>query len=158
MKPNELKIGNYYKSVKFNAPVKCEFGDFAELYKRADGAEVFEELIDEMFEPIPLTEEWLIKFGFEFKEWIAYNEDHAFKDKIVTGFVYDNIWCFINYVHNDRTLMWFGRRILHPLSHSEEYIKSHGNKWRFEQKGITPQYVHQIQNLYFSLTGEELST
>ena len=65
MKPNELRVNNWYNSTKFQTPVICEFADFAELSARADGAKVDEDLIDDMFEPIPLTEEWLLKFGFE---------------------------------------------------------------------------------------------
>ena len=68
-------------------------------------------------EPIPLTEEWLLKFGFE-KEtddyWGTSNCDECFiyeaKEKCYTG--------YINYVKLN--------------------------------------YVHQLQNLIFALTGTEL--
>ena len=78
----------------------------------------------EDFEGIPLTEEWLIRFGFEktsyFKDWgmryfkkgiCIYLEDGEFR------FYYQTNRAFTSY-----------------------------------------DSVHEIQNLYFSLTGEELTT
>lgn len=52
IKSNELRIGNlvYYEKDKCN--VNVGVGDF--LYKE-----------NEYFQPIPLTKEWLVKFGFE---------------------------------------------------------------------------------------------
>ena len=66
-------------------------------------------------EPIPLTEEWLIKFGF--KQW---------GDKYTFGLK------GINIHHRQRGFV---------LRKSVPVI----------------QYVHQLQNLYFALTGEELT-
>ena len=64
MKANELRIGNYYTSVKFNAPVKCELSDLYELYILSDGATDYPP-VERIFKPIPLTEEILLKCGFE---------------------------------------------------------------------------------------------
>lgn len=64
MKINELRIGDWYKSVKFGDAVKCDLSDLYDLCAKSDGA-YNDPPIDEMFEPIPLTEEWLLKFGFE---------------------------------------------------------------------------------------------
>lgn len=63
MKVQELRIGDWYLSTKFQVPVICEMGDFYEIYARADGS--VEYTVDDIFDPIPLTEEWLLKFGFE---------------------------------------------------------------------------------------------
>ena len=60
----DLRIGNWYNSVKFNQHVTCELSDLRELYIMSDGA-YNDPPIDEMFEPIPLTEEWAIEFGYE---------------------------------------------------------------------------------------------
>lgn len=72
-------------------------------------------------EPIPLTEDWLLKFGFVFK--LTGNE------------VYDQIWEF------DQFKIW---------QHDEGFCHS------FHHGGDLD-YVHQIQTLYFALTGEELT-
>ena len=69
--------------------------------------------LNEYWHPIPLTEEWLVKFGFEFKNGYGYK----FK---------------------------FG------------YISKSDFYWMYHGICIKLQYVHQLQNLYFSLTGKEL--
>ncbi len=61
----ELRIGNYYNSVKFNTPVRCTLSDLAELYHRCDGAALDTEIIDSLFKPISLNEEWLKKLGIK---------------------------------------------------------------------------------------------
>ena len=71
--------------------------------------------------PIPLTEKWLIKFGF--------------KDDKANGFSKDSIHL--------------------------EYIEQVGYVFFIngDVKGasITIEYVHQLQNLYFALRGQELT-
>lgn len=75
------------------------------------------------FSGIPLTEEWLLKFGFEEAKNIIpiYNlgliSIYLESDSYPEGMVYFNSWCIIK---------------------------------------KKPKYVHQLQNLYFALTGEEL--
>ena len=81
-------------------------------------------------EPILLTEEWLLKFGFV----------HQYKNKIGQDF----FECIIDaefklYVNLNRM----------NISLSKKYV---GNVY---SKKL--QYVHQLQNLYFALTGEELT-
>lgn len=75
--------------------------------------------------PIPLTEEWLVKFGFEKKD---------------NGMIFE----FNNYSHS---FLWFNKTSgqlrlvdegMHFLTHDE--LK----------------HVHQLQNLYWCLVGEEL--
>ena len=69
------------------------------------------------FEPIPLTEEWLLKCGFEKDEIIVFYR----KDETSSTFIIDfNFVCLLGYSH----------------------VKIHS--------------AHQLQNLYFALTGEEL--
>jgi hypothetical protein len=74
----------------------------------------------EDFKGVPLTEEWLLKFGFD-KWFLDY------------GFNLRGIICDIFYNVNTRELRINGD------------IK------------IPIEYVHQLQNLYFALTGEELT-
>ena len=75
---------------------------------------------------IELTPEWLIKFGFEEKE-----RDHS-----IIYFI------GINFVTND---------YLFDITWIEGYSYPFYRNGYFEIK-----YVHQLQNLYFALTGEEL--
>ena len=69
--------------------------------------------------PIPLTEEWLLKFGFDNK--------HN-KDKF--------------------TIILKGKL-------NYEKGRTYFNSWTILEK--QPDYVHELQNLYFALTGEELT-
>ena len=73
-------------------------------------------------EPIPLTEEWLLKFGFEKPK----NRDCYIKKRLQG-------WKQMAYLIEEDTLIahWIPCKLEH---------------------------VHQLQNLYFALTGEELKT
>ncbi len=73
----------------------------------------------EDIEPIPLTEEWLLKFGFE-KTWYGVEDALIELQKTEKGYIL-SINC-------------------------NEYTE-----------GKEFYYVHQLQNLYFALTGEELT-
>ena len=131
MKATELRVNNWYNSTKFQIPVICEFADFAELDARADGAKVDEDLVDEMFQPILLTEEWLLKFGFELK------------DEVNMGFIKQiNFPHMKNYLYANSkfytTALWDDKKQI------EIFIMNQAK------------YVHQLQNLYFALTGNEL--
>jgi hypothetical protein len=68
--------------------------------------------------PIPLTEEWLLRFGFvkgrKDKFWVILENQLMYK----YGRVYYNSWAILE---------------------------------------SQPKYVHQLQNLYFALTNQELS-
>jgi len=70
-------------------------------------------------EPIPLTEEWLVKFGFEIKQG-RFGNEYFGKINLYTASDKKIVFCY------DDCL-----------------------------KGIN--YVHQLQNLYFALIGEELT-
>lgn len=82
-------------------------------------------------QPIPLTPELLIKFDFIFKQNISY--DYYYKSFLQT----DTKGC------QQESVFSLGRK------GSEVFIN---NNWIC---GI--EYVHQLQNLYFALTGKELT-
>ena len=82
--------------------------------------------------PIRLTEEWLINFGFE-----KAKHSHGYDCYIKDGFDFDIVshgryWVLAIYTDESCT---------------DSLYFAHG---RFE-------YVHQLQNLYFALTGKELT-
>ncbi len=64
MRAEELRIGNWYTSVKFGNSVQCELVDLYELCANSQGA-FNNPPIDDMFKPIPTTKEWLKDFGFK---------------------------------------------------------------------------------------------
>ena len=111
MKASELRIGNWCSDNAYN-DFKITIEHLLILHKGEDIQRIH---------PIPLTEEWLVKFGFE---------------KDVDDLVLDiNTVFFVFY--NDG-----------------EFVRLKSN----HLETITSiQYVHQLQNLYFALTGEELN-
>lgn len=68
MTVNELRVGNYYRSVKFGSPVKCDLADMYELYLKSHGA-YSDPPIEEMFEPIVIDQTWAKRFGFGIRNY-----------------------------------------------------------------------------------------
>jgi hypothetical protein len=93
-------------------------------------------------DPIPLNTNWLEKFGFKAwddKKTIYTLERHIDK--------YNNT-CFRFWLQLDKLVFDYIQNEIHPT----ESIFDDKNIIRLEVK-----YVHQLQNLYFALTGEELT-
>jgi len=122
---NELRIGNWVyitdtlTQLFYKQEVQINIHNL--MYLCGECKEPFELNI----EPIPITEEWLLKFGFKEKK----DNDGIF------GFKLKNFWYINEYQFR--------------LS---DFIETHGmlidNKIH---------YVHQLQNLYFALTNQELT-
>ena len=117
MKATELRIGNLieYKiedkldeRKEWWVVSKVDFQDLTWLDSNPEDAD---------FRPIKITEEWLLKFGFEYTKlyYIKYDDDLI--------------------IYFDGVDFYFKR----------------------SSKSLTIKYVHQLQNLYFALTGEELT-
>ncbi len=105
MKANELRIGNYYLH-------KNDLLQIDDAYSIYEKSKIIKEI-----KPIPLTEEWLLKFGFE-----------------------------------ENTSSWTNWE--KPNYSKEVRLRKAFDYLTFNSKRID--YVHQLQNLYFALTGEEL--
>lgn len=130
MKANELRIGNL---VNHSIYGECEVTalDYEMICIQRNDSDIKEWFDLEDYEPITLTEEWLLKFGFEKKgyEWelfpcfeiqiIVFNQD-----------TYNGVMFYTRTIHTDYV----------PI-----YCLNHIN------------CVHQLQNLYFALTNEELT-
>lgn len=127
MKASELRLGNLVlcnTSIGFVDAIAsvCNLSsDEIVCYHKPTKQFIF--CKDALFEQIPLTEEWLLKFGFE----------------IIGKLDMPN-----------SSSDWYFSKIDFPLSIS--YIN---NKVQFVNLEL--KYVHQLQNLYFALTGEELT-
>jgi hypothetical protein len=126
MKINELRVGNWYKSVKWQVPVKCDLSDLYNLCANSDGA-YDDPPIDDMFEPILLTEEWLQKLGF-----------HRIENGSFGSTSY-NRPCWIKFSFT--ILIWDNGKFVYDWNGGNTMLN----------------YVHQLQNLYYALTGEELN-
>jgi hypothetical protein len=114
----EIRVGNYYDH-------------------NGDVRQVTPSTIEEVWnakrqwcKPIPLTEEWLLRFGFD--NWFG-------KEYILSN---GHFYCVFKFYKNGRIDTYFC-----------------GQNERFKNKDTRfIKYVHQLQNLYFALTGEELTT
>lgn len=86
-----------------------------------------------LIQPIPLTKDWILKFGFVIFDWPEFKDSR-----------------FIDYLH-----LTDGGVILRviPEGASVFTLDHCSDGYSFIAK---VQYVHQFQNLYFALTGEEV--
>ena len=133
MKLQDLRIGNYvvYEATTHIVSAIGRSGVYSWWVKDgepvieyrlldADGKQVEDPYFDQIsnYEPMPITEEWLLKFGFENwdkNKWVDSNSVLTISKND------DNFLCLIN------------------------------------QRDVDILYVHQLQNLYFALTGKELT-
>jgi len=131
MTANELRIGNWVNCTGIDIDTEEEFSMDCEVVSIPNKLEAdymfdvdFPSEDNSSVEPIPLTDKWLVKFGFDVD----------------------------NKMDEDRTLVYE----LNAKGFSIEF--EHGNDCFLECIGVDILYVHQLQNLYFALTGEELKT
>jgi hypothetical protein len=126
MKANELRIGNYVQYDDLKNPIKVSIIDTTEQCTKTKA------------KPIPLTEEWLLKFGFEkviTDTEDAYGIDYNLEVPDI---------CYISY-SDDFSCAIYGSEYA-----SKNSIGAVPN-WN------SIKYVHGLQNLYFAMTGEELT-
>ena len=114
MKAQELRVGNIVKSQYDKKPIVIRGFDINDLCEGMDS---------ECFQPMPLTEEWLLKFGT--KKTIENNFE--WKDNSLAVYFKPN------------------KKIYFMIA-----------TYMDRAPGKEIKYVHQLQNLYFALTGEEL--
>lgn len=133
LQPSELRIGNLANYKYFNpAPDGCtwEFSTatIVALHSAVKDTVAFRLRGDKRIikigelHPIPLTEEWLVRFGLDLTTWFCEGSYLVVKDE-------EFGWCMKVRNASQTREIEFG------------YFR----------------YVHQLQNLYFALTGEELT-
>jgi hypothetical protein len=126
MKANELRIGNLLQS-DTNTIIKIVGVVKKNIYYYHNKKNIYVLELNN-FKPIPLTEEWLLKFGFE------ETDPKTFMDGLYSRKKGDGFYI------NKETMSYC----------------------TFDYEGtiddiIKIEYVHQLQNLYFAVTGEELT-
>lgn len=121
MKAQELRIGNYIR-------LMLNHSDFNDIcIELADFNLIANESRNHTYEPIPITEEWLLKFGF--KRYV-----NEFRISVGEG---------LEFCVGDNSFFDISQEI----------------DGEVEKVYFTDifKYVHQLQNLYFAITGEELT-
>ena len=136
MKAVELRIGNWYRNVKFNVDVQCTLEDFYELCAQSDGA-TDHPPIDKMFSPIPITPEWIERFGF----------------RCENGYGFLSSLEKIPHYKRDGVLIVFSGSS-YDYCRDDIYDGGTGTML-MDVKEI--KYVHRLQNLYFELKDKELT-
>ena len=112
MNVKDLRIGNYLR--KENTVVQIDARSIFDM-SAPNGMS--------KYEPIPLTEEWLLKFGFIDRynaRWLQDNKMTTWEVTIIDG---------------------------------KFHVTVNGDEYRLCEL----HYVHELQNVYHSLTGEELT-
>jgi len=130
MKASELRMSNWVHDWIENVDfqIECFLGsEWCKNICEYDYQE-FDSKI-EYLKPILLTEEWLLKFGF--KEYKDFGHKTGCFDYINFGF---------SYLIDTKKI-----RIMHKGNNMSHILQNEVH------------YVHQLQNLYFALTGEELT-
>jgi hypothetical protein len=118
---NELRIGNLISyTIEDDLDERKKWSEVSEI----DAVDILHltKFKDKNYKPIPLTEEWLLKFGF-----VKQRHEYIKGDYCLTLITDTTSWLLA-----ENTNVFF-------------YI------------GTNLDYVHQLQNLYFALTGQELT-
>ena len=126
IKANELRIGNFVTAIR------CDNSQIIDQVKQLHESYVMTKFDWDKVEPIPLDEEWLLKFGFK-KSFSKFDDGFEINEMILNN-TYDKDcdgWCF----YDGNVACCNNMNYKNPIKH-----------------------VHQLQNLYFALTGEELTT
>ena len=131
MKAQELRVGNWVSITPFgkNNDIQINEKEFADLI-------IFKTF--HRIEPIPLTEEWLLNFGF-----VGNYHKH---------FQVENEHYFIYLTLSDNN-----EKFIVDLRNYYDYPDNMSD-YDSINLPLYCQHVHQLQNIYYSLTGEELCT
>lgn len=121
---NELRIGNYV--IHNNKIIKTTHIVLAVYFMLHDKNNI---KTSEELNPIKITEEWLLKFGFE-------HEIDSGNNDIMTRQGNNFYLKYINLAISENGFYYY----------SDSLYCGH----------ILIKYIHQLQNLYYSLTGNEL--
>ncbi len=121
MKAQELRIGNYYDN---NGQTETVTVSVIEALLESESRA--------WIKPIPITEEWLVKFGFKLTS----------DSGDVKHFDFPNNSDYSIYLdHKDIALAYNTKSGYYCLMYDVHYLQS----------------VHQLQNIFYALTGEELT-
>lgn len=123
IKANELRINNILNYTTAENDILQTTLDWQDIKWISEDPKGF----NLVHEPIPLTEEWLLNFGFEKSEEL---------------FRLDKYWVEFRNFDSCGMMVLFG-----CFQFKKIYITKSVD---------TIKYVHQLQNLYFALTGQEL--
>ena len=124
MKANELRIGNWVQHP--DNPNPHQVNAYGILNQSEKG----------IFEPILLTEDWLLKFGFE---------------RTLLSNIYKKVMHSVNGVNLKSIAVYLDEK-----DYTVALVDYYTGVEKTELLHMDYKYVHQLKNLYFALTGTEL--
>ena len=163
IEPKDLRIGNLI-TVMRSLPYQVT-GYHLYMMETYTPKDPNEADYKQMSEPIPLTEDWLKRLGFSDKPWGKLHFK-MFPD----GYGVKDCWLSID-ASTDNSCVFFGqsyqsgmalKEIVEVYNSTPEHDRDKMDLKSFpkEEEQVhfrDIKYVHQLQNLYYSLTGEELT-
>lgn len=158
MNANELRLGNFVELPSFNGKGENIIADlnyhtFFVTSTVIKDAEYYGK--DWAGRAIPLTEDWLLKFGFKVSRDNSYPSDER-KEKgfVINEGLYGKLSDYFRvYWRNEAQKIWVDELWPHKKNDQGSNYFLYVNQSYV--MGIN--YVHQLQNLFFTLTGEELT-
>lgn len=169
MNPNELRIGNYvslteaekkdlfdsldFESIEQVEEYICPFYKISgllltELYLIVNGCEFEFNYSD--IQPITLTEEWLIKLGFTAVKSDSYINGTQWLKQVTDDYINEEAGEIIN-----RDGTWFDGIGTHQFKSIGAMFVNVLCRGNYVCNSVGT--VHELQNLYFTLTGNELN-
>jgi len=145
MKANELRIGNFLFHDKNGfisvLGTSSHCGDF-----KLDTLNAWVYLKN--CAPIPLTEQWLLDFGFEKYDNVVVNQFEYFERFVLKNVIEGTSNFEVHIIHSNYD----------PKSQSEDFVEiifsiDIDERQRTKETG----FVHNLQNSFFIVTGEELT-
>ena len=129
MEATELRIGNLVYNDRVTNSITA-INTHSVTLLTPQGNEISASL--ELIKPIPLTSEWLEKFGFD----PAYHKLTGEHSHLPTRYNLNGFQIYIQYYHGSEETCYYELEM---------------------NPAIEIKHIHQIQNIYFALTGEELT-
>lgn len=142
MKAKHFRVGNFVKSNGVISSITSK-----DLQWMEQGELVTEDFTPNAYNPIPISEDWLRLYNFKY--YMKNISGHPEKENMVRRWQYK---FFI-----DGNEWWFDFEVdQQPPTNFFWLNWNFGGSNHFVHLPRKIEYVHQLQNLFFALTGEEL--
>lgn len=155
MKANELRIGNYVNCPKDGQNpfridlldfVSCGIGKFGMIYDKSVHPLTW--YLQDL-QPIPLTEEWLLKFGFKYQDRDVSHGNGHIERFYISPYFGEHREYWLELQLNNNVLKTYFAWLMWDIGGGRSFIHlPYGHKLGF---------VHKLQNVYFELSESELN-
>ena len=120
---NKFRVDEIYKDERGLYCVKCDIG--------CNGSYIYGDI--KYLQPIPLTEELLLKCGFEKKKIVSVDIEHK-------------------YIYHHKEFGFISCNFAYCINDTNDYSEYDD----VSELSLPLKHLHQLQNIYFDFTGKEL--